>query len=1079
MALLNGDRFEGRFRDGVHVADTSDLMRRLVKEQLLTFDGTPLFPERLAATVSYRLSDPEARLYTQVTDYVRKEWNRADMLENEGRRGTVGFALSTLQRRLASSPEAIHQSLRRRRERLERRLQEERLLKRGAESRIDMTPVLPALTVEMLDDLDDAPEAEVEAMEEQIVDQATAARTIAELTQEIVTLQQLEALAQDVRRSGTDRKWEELSSLVQSNPRMFDGQGHHRKLIIFTEHRDTLTYLADHLRTLLGRPEAVVTIHGGMGREERRKTQEAFTQDKDVQILVATDAAGEGINLQRAHLMVNYDLPWNPNRLEQRFGRIHRIGQTEVCHLWNLVAEETREGDVFKRLFEKIEEQRQALGGGVFDILGKLFREQRLRDLLIDAIRYGDRPEVRARLLATVDNVAERERCRELLEERALARDAMDAAKARQIRTDMERAEAGRLQPHFIATFFREAFAHLGGSLREREPQRYEVTHVPVLIRSRDRLIGTGEPVLPRYERITFEKQLIIVPGKPVAAFVCPGHPLLDATIDLVLERYRDLLKRGAILVDLNDARADIRILSYLEHTIQDARSDRSGNRRVVSRQMQFIELNGQGQARMAGAAPYLDYRPLADDERRVVPAVMEQTCLQEDLEGQVLAYAVGELVPRHLANVRQRREELVAKIMAAVKDRLTKEIAYWDHRAEDLKAQEAAGRQPRMNWQRARQRADDLQARLQRRMVDGQVIYAALILLGTRQALGRYLAQTEVIFEYRSTEASGPPQQRQEYRQGFFLFQDDLWHTINLRNDVQHFQDGLFIWNVPTFSETVIREAILNTVSHRDYRLAGSVFVRQFPRQMEIVSPGGFPPGITVENILWRQSPRNRRIAEVFAKCGLVERSGQGINRMFEECIKESKPHPDFSGTDDYQVSVTLRGEVQDPRFLRFLEKIGQERVSSFTTRDMLVLGMVHRDQPVPEEFRPRLSFLMEQGVLERVGRGKYILSRQFYGFLGTKGIYTRKRGLDRGTNKALLLKHIRDNHREGSQLQELLQVLPALSRHQVQALLRELKGEELIHNVGRTKAAHWYPGTAPRGIASENDKYPGKTQL
>ncbi len=141
MALLDGDRFEGRFRDGVHAVDTSDLMRRLVKEQLLTFGGTPLFPERLASTVSYRLSDPEAQLYTQVTDYVREEWSRADMLDNEGRRGTIGFALSTLQRRLASSPEAIYQSLRRRRERLERRLREERLLKRGAEARIEMTPV--------------------------------------------------------------------------------------------------------------------------------------------------------------------------------------------------------------------------------------------------------------------------------------------------------------------------------------------------------------------------------------------------------------------------------------------------------------------------------------------------------------------------------------------------------------------------------------------------------------------------------------------------------------------------------------------------------------------------------------------------------------------------------------------------------------------------------------------------------------------------------------------------------------------------------------------------------------------------
>src|SRR5262249_43124020 len=140
---------------------------------------------------------------------------------------------------------------------------------------------------------------------------------------------------------------------------------------IFTEHRDTLSYLERRIGTLLGRPGALVTIHGGMGREERRKAQEGFTQNKDVEILVATDAAGEGINLQRAHLMVNYDLPWNPNRLEQRFGRIHRIGQIEVCHLWNIIAQETREGAVFERVFRKLEVEREALGGAVFDVLGK------------------------------------------------------------------------------------------------------------------------------------------------------------------------------------------------------------------------------------------------------------------------------------------------------------------------------------------------------------------------------------------------------------------------------------------------------------------------------------------------------------------------------------------------------------------------------------------------------------------------------------------------------------------------------------------------------------------------------------
>ena len=458
MALLDSDRFEGRFRDGVHSAEVSDMMRRLVKEQLLKFDGTPLFPERRAYTVSYKLSDAEAALYKSVTDYVREEFNRADALQNEGRKGTVGFALTILQRRLASSPEAIYQSLRRRRERLEKRLREEQLLRRGAALQDEVFQAVPAMTDDDIDDLDDAPDGEVEQTEETVVDQATAARTIAELEVEITILKGLEGLAQKVRRSGTDKKWEELSSILKNNTEMFNAEGHRRKMVIFTEHRDTLNYLAECLRALLGTPEALVTVHGGMGREERSRAQEAFKQDKDVLILLATDAAGEGINLQRAHLMVNYDLPWNPNRLEQRFGRIHRIGQMEVCHLWNLLAEETREGDVYKRLLEKIEEEREALGGGVFDILGQLFRDQRLRDLLIEAIRYGDQPEVKARLHQIVDNLTDRKRCQELLEERALARDSMDASQVRRIREEMERAEARRLQPHFVESFFLEAF---------------------------------------------------------------------------------------------------------------------------------------------------------------------------------------------------------------------------------------------------------------------------------------------------------------------------------------------------------------------------------------------------------------------------------------------------------------------------------------------------------------------------------------------------------------------------------------------------------------------------------------------
>lgn len=248
LALLDADRFEGRFRDGVHVVDASDLMRRLMKETLRKFDGTPLFPERWAYTVSYRLSDLEAMLYAEVTNYVREEMNRAERLaaEGEGRRGNlVGFALTILQRRLASSPEAIYQSIKRRHERLEKRLREERLLKRGAEVGVDTTGGLPILTEEDIEDLEDAPSTEVEQIEEQVVDQASAARTIAELEAEIATLLRLEELALQVRHSRTDKKWDELSKLLQNNAEMFDAHGYRRKLVIFSEHRDTLNYLAD------------------------------------------------------------------------------------------------------------------------------------------------------------------------------------------------------------------------------------------------------------------------------------------------------------------------------------------------------------------------------------------------------------------------------------------------------------------------------------------------------------------------------------------------------------------------------------------------------------------------------------------------------------------------------------------------------------------------------------------------------------------------------------------------------------------------------------------------------------------
>ena len=718
LSLLDADRFYGKFRDGVHKVDVNDLMRRMVKEDLVRFDGTPLFPERRAYTVNYRLSDREAALYEAVTAYVREEMNKADRL-NGGRKGTVGFALTALQRRLASSPEAIYQSLRRRHQRLARRVEEEKLRQRGEQ----LAAVHQPLQARDLWDADeDLPSEEYEALEEELVDQATAAQTIAELEAEILVLQQLEEDARLVVHSNQDRKWEELSSVLQTNPDMHDADGRQRKLIIFTEHKDTLHYLADKIRGLLGVPEAVALIHGGVHRDERRRVQELFRNDPVVRILLATDAAGEGVNLQNANLMVNYDLPWNPNRLEQRFGRIHRIGQREVCHLWNMVASETREGDVFQRLLEKLETERKALGGRVFDILGDVFDDVSLKDLLMEAIRFGEQPERREALLRKVDQAMDTAHLEDILRRNALCEEVFDEKRLFAVKEEMEAAEARKLQPFFVRAFFTQAFARFGGVLRGREPGRWEITHVPASIRERDRQLAGrdrryNEPVGRRYARVCFEKQHIYgaKAGSPRAELLHPAHPLLQALTDMVLEELRGVLKAGSILVDPTDTSETPRVVFLLDHSVKEGGAEG----RVLSRRLQFVSLTREGEAAQAGWAPHLDLEPLAHEDEAAVQGILSQSWLTGELEQQALAYAAEHLAPAHYEEVRSRCLEKVEKTLHAVYERLTKEIRYWEDRALKLKEDVAAGKQPRVNYENARRQMEELQARLNSRVAE------------------------------------------------------------------------------------------------------------------------------------------------------------------------------------------------------------------------------------------------------------------------------------------------------------------------------------------------------------------------
>ncbi len=726
LSLLDADRFEGKPREGAHRSDVTDLMRRLLKEQLVRFDGTPLFPARHAYTVRYELSELELRLYEEVTTYVREGFNRAEAIADERRRGNIGFALTILQRRLASSPAAILHSLVRRRERLEKR-QEELETPAGKQNTLGSAHSLSAygawLSEAELEDLEDAPEDEIEQAEETVLSSASTAETIEELKAEIASLRHLEELARQVVRAGEDKKWQELSELLQQHELMFDETGARRKLVIFTEHKDTLHYLAEKIRTLLGDDESLVTISGSTGRETRKDLEARFKQDASTRILVATDAAGEGINLQRANLMVNYDLPWNPNRLEQRFGRIHRIGQTEVCHLWNLVAQDTREGQVFDRLLEKLGVESEALGGRVFDVLGTVFEGTSLRDLLIRAVRNAkdSRDEAMEEVFGDIDARLDREHLEQLLEERALAFSSLDSATVREMRDRMERARLMRLQPHFIAAFFKGAFEHLGGSMRRRERRRYEIRHVPHALRRQDRQEGLRVPVLQRYERVTFHPESIEGPTGREADLITPGHPLLSTVLDVVLERYRALLREGTVFVNRAELGATTPYaLMMLRHSITEARTDRAGRRVTAGERMVMVRVYPDGQVSSEGPAPWHELDLPTPEEREHVASYLEENWLQSGLERKAVVHAAEHIVPEHLEEVRTRREAQVEKAIREVRARLSHEIAHWDKRAQELRAKEREGKVSRdINAENAARKRDQLQERLNRRLTE------------------------------------------------------------------------------------------------------------------------------------------------------------------------------------------------------------------------------------------------------------------------------------------------------------------------------------------------------------------------
>lgn len=345
-----------------------------------------------------------------------------------------------------------------------------------------------------------------------------------------------------------------------------------------------------------------------------------------------------------------------------------------------------------------------------------------------------------------------------------------------------------------------------------------------------------------------------------------------------------------------------------------------------------------------------------------------------------------------------------------------------------------------------------------------GEITYAALILFGTREALGEFLGNAETVFEYRASDASGPAGKREEFREGFFLYFDRLWELIDARNLKLPYQEGFFLYDVYAYNERAVREAVLNAVCHRNYQLPGSVFVRQYPDKIVFESPGGFIGGITPENVIDRQSARNRRLAEILGRCGLVERSGQGMNLIYEESIKDAKSLPDFDGTNDSRVRLTMGAVMVDDSIIRLLKAIGDKTLSSFATEDFIAVRSALTGERPTAAAKKRVPRLVALGVLERVGRTKVLVARQYYKAIGKGGSFTRLKGLDNDTNKALLKKHMKEMGNPGLRRSDFQFVLPALGIRQIQWLLKAMEANREVYVLGRTSAARWYLGEKPQ---------------
>jgi len=338
--------------------------------------------------------------------------------------------------------------------------------------------------------------------------------------------------------------------------------------------------------------------------------------------------------------------------------------------------------------------------------------------------------------------------------------------------------------------------------------------------------------------------------------------------------------------------------------------------------------------------------------------------------------------------------------------------------------------------------------------LFDDGINYAGLILFGKKEKIDLLLPGSEIIFEWRNA-VKVQHDYRKTWREPFFKVYEDIWATVSARNSRFPFQEGLIQREIYAFNEKAFREALLNAVAHRDYTISGrSIFITVDPEKLMIKSPGGFPAGITPENILREQAWRNRVIAETFEKAGLVERSGQGMDDIFSSTIREGKGIPNFSGSDDYAVRLNIPIQLKDKDFVMFLEKVTEEKQIHLSFEEMYELECIRERKPGPFNFKDKFLSL---GIIEQVGRtkgAKYILAHAYYRHAGKPGVHTRLAGLSRDQTKELILNHLKKNPKGyAKDFQDALN----LKRSDIANLLTELSKSKKIHHVGNKRSGHW----------------------